>query len=708
MEGEGHEASEGEIKTKKRLTYQDLMLAQNIVDLIDEDELGKIGALVTSEYEIDKSSRHDWETRYKAGIDLAMMVSEEKNYPFANAANVKYPLIATAALQFNARAYPAICPPDRVVKAKTNGADPDGQKSKRADRISEYMSWQCMEQMPEWEEDTDKLTLIVPIVGCSFRKVFYDPSLRRKVSRLVTADRLVYHYKARSFEDLPRLTELLSLYPYEIAERIRDKRFADFDYDELGSGEEDGTTDGGDPQTPHLFLEQHRLLDLDGDGYPEPYIVTVHKSSGKVCRIIANWSADTAQVEADEQTGEIKVTAIRKQAFFIRYLFLPSPDGGAYGLGFGWLLSDMNDAINGTLNLTFDAAKLSNMQGGFISANLGPKVKNQTFRFEQGEWKIINASGPLNQAMMPLNYPGPSAVLFSLLEFLVNSGKELASIKDVLTGETPATAPVGTTMALIEQGLQVFTSIYKRIYVSLKKEFKLHAQLNKKHVTVEEYAEFFDEEGVDPQQDFNLKDMNVLPVSDPQSVTKAQRIAKAQAVYGLSLDNPTMDRGFATREMLEAIGAENIDKLVPPPPPPDPEQMALAKRAAVADIAEKEAATEDKIASATSKLAAAIKAIADAEGVEVGNQMAYYGQIVNMLKTEHSMENDIVGQANAGQGGVPGMEGPPGNAGSPPPPDAAGNGLGLAPAGAAAGPAVPAPIGPEVDAPESSAGQGIL
>lgn len=708
MEGEAPEASEGNVTRKKGLSYADLMLANNIVDLLDKDHLGKIGALVTAEYDIDKSSRAEWEKRYASGIDLAMMVSEEKTYPFANASNVKYPLIATAALQFNARAYPAICPPDRVVKAKTNGADPDGEKSKRGDRISEYMSWQCMEQMPEWEEDTDKLTLVLPIVGCAFRKVFYDPSLRRKVSRLVTADRLVYNYRARSFDDLPRLTELLSLYPYEIAERIRDKRFAEFDYDGLDNGAEGDDTGEADPQSPHLFLEQHRLLDLDEDGYPEPYVVTVHKSSGQVCRIIANWSADTAQVEV--QDDAVKVIALRKQAFFIRYMFLPSPDGGAYGLGFGWLLSDMNDAINGTLNLAFDGAKLQNMRGGFVSAQLGPKVKNQTYRFEQGEYKVINANGPLNQAIYEIDYKGPSPVLFSLLEFLVNTGKELASIKDVLTGETPATAPVGTTMALIEQGLQVFTSIYKRIYVGLKKEFKLHASLNQKHVTVEEYAEFFDEEGLDPQADFDLKDMNVLPVSDPQSVTKAQRIAKAQAIYGLSAENQTMDKGFATRQMLEAIDAEDIDKLVPPPPPPDPAQMDLMKRAAEAEVAEKEAAAEDKMASATNKLAAAIKAIADAEGVEVGNQMGMYAQIVNMLKTEHGMEMDLAGQAAAaaGQGGVPGMEGQPSNPMGNVPAGGAGNGIDPANTGTVAGPAVAAPGGPEIGAPESSAGQGIL
>lgn len=703
---ETYDEEEGE--DHKALTYSELMVADNIVDLLDEEELGEISARVREEYELDEASRSEWLKTNKEAIKLAMMVSEEKTYPLAVSSNVKYPLIASAALQFNARAYPAICPPDRVVKGKTYGHDPDGKKSARADRISEHMSWQLMSQLTEWEEDTDRLTVILPIVGCAFRKVFYDPSLGRKVTRLVTAERMVYNYWARSFNDLPRITELMSLYPYEIRERINDGRFAEFDYSALDKGDtpEHGHGLQDDDDGPHMFLEQHRLLDLDDDGYPEPYVVTVHKSSGKVCRIKANWSADTAQVKVEGEA--VKVISLRRQNYFVRYLFLPAPDGGAYGLGFGWLLASTNDSINTVLNQTFDAAHLANIQGGFISANLGPKMKNRDFKFQQGEWKIINTNGPLREAMVPMDYKGPSPVLMTLLEFLINSGEKLASIKDVLTGDTPTTAPVGTTAMLIDQGLQVFVSIYKRVYRGLKEEFKLHAALNEKHVTPEEYQRFFDDPSVDPQADYDAKDLDVEPVSDPQSVTKAQKVAKAQAIMGIATENPSIDIREATKRMLEAIDAEDIEKLMPPPPPPDPEQAALLKRAATAEVAEKEANAEDKIASATAKLAAAIKSIADAEGVEAGQQMQWYAQVVDMLKTEHSMENDIVGQANGGQGGVPGMAGQPGDpmgVGAPP---VGGNGLGPEPAGDASGAMLPPPGGMDAGAAPSSPNQGVL
>ena len=652
-------AEEAPAKTKK-LGYAELMLAENIVDLLSEMELAKVSAKVISEYEIDEASRKEWLDKSKEALDLAMMVAGDKDYPFKHASNVKYPLVATAALQFNARAYPAIVPPDRVVKCKTFGKDPDGQKAARAERVSDHMSWQLTSQMPEWEEDTDRLTLIVSIAGSCFRKVFYDPSLRRNVTRLVTADRLVFNYWARSFGDLPRLTEIMTLYPNEVQERINDKRFADFDYSNLETGEtnpngtEAASAEDGD--APRLFLEQHRLLDLDGDGYSEPYIVTVHKGSGKVCRVVANWTPETAQL-ADDGNGGVKVIALRRRNYYVRYLFLPSPDGGAYGLGFGWLLSDINHSINTTINQTFDAAHLANIQGGFVSSALAPKQRGGTFRFEQGEFKYINTTGPLRDTIMPITFPGPNQVLMVLLEFLIGAGKELASIKDVLTGETPATAAVGTTAMLIDQGLMVFTSIYKRIHRGLREELRLIGDLNADHVDAEEYQRFHDAKA-DPQADYASEDMDILPISDPQSVTKAQKIAKAQAIYSLSNENPTIDRAEATKRVLEAIDAEDIEKLMPPPPPPDPKAAELAQRAAEAEVAGLEATAEDKIASATQRMANSIKALADAEGVEAGQQLAFYGQVMQMLQAEHAMENDIVGQS-AGQGGIPGMEGQP-------------------------------------------------
>lgn len=674
-----------------------LIGAPNIADGMRASEdgvtrLAEIAAKVCEEYEIDEHSREPWLKKNVEAMKLAMMVAEQKDYPFENAANIKYPLIATAALQFNARAYPAIVTPDRVVKCKVRGRDPEGTKAARADRVSEHMSDQLLNEMPEWEADTDRLLVILPIEGSVFRKAWYDPSLGRNVSRLVKADNFVVNYFARSIEDAPRKTEKLWLYPHEIAERILDGRFIEFEYENVTA---DDTSDAdkvqgaeNDQDAPHLFLEQHRLLDLDEDGYPEPYIVTVHKSTQKVCRIVANYSADTVRLTADG-----RISAIRPETYFVHYQFMPNPDGGFYGLGFGWLLGATNETINSTLNQMMDAGHMANMQGGLISSVLGVREKN--IKLERGEWRVINTSLPLNQAMFPIKYDGPSDVLFKLLGLLIEGGKELASTKDVLTGNTPATAPVGTTLALIEQGLQVFTSIYKRVHRGLKFELAILARLNFQHLTPEEYSNFFDEEA-NPQEDYNSKDMDVLPISDPQSVTKMQKLAKAQLVLDVSKEDPMVNHGEALKRFFEAADVEDIEKLIVPPPEPDPAEEAFMQ-------ALKELGLQEQMAKITETMTKSLKNIADAEAAEEGQQLSLYDMFLRTLQAEHTMETGA-----DGQGRVPGMEGQPDDAaGAPALPGPGVGGIGADPSGIAPA-ADPAVAGMGEPAGPSGLPQGAL
>lgn len=605
-------------------------IAAHLVDMDDlpqEMTLGYISEFAIREYKLDKESCEDWRERMTEALELAMLVADQKDYPFENASNVKYPMIATAALQFNARAYAAIIQGNRIVKCPIWGADPDGSKAKRADRVSEYMSYQLFEA-PEWEEDTDRMLLQLPILGAMFRKCWYDPSLGRNVTRLLTPDRLVVNYKARSLEDAPRVTEKLYLYPYEINERIRDGRFIDFDYETFASqdGDEDDDDDKADPadkDAPQLFLEQHRLLDLDGDGYDEPYIVTIHYGSEKVCRIVANFTPDTIKVDAQQ-----RVTAIRKQNYFAKYLFLPSPDGGFYGWGFGWLLKDITEAINTTFNELLDAGHMNNLQGGFFSSALG--IREKSMRLERGEFRVVNTGGlPINQAVMQMQYAAPSEALFKLLGLLIESGKELGSVKDVLTGDTQATAPVGTTLALIEQGLQVFTSIFKRVYRSVKSELEIHARLNKENLTAEAYNDLVggmssQQQGpdgqpappqmFDPKADFDMsgKGIGIVPVADPGTATRMQKLAKAQAIVSTAKDYPDIvDRREALRRFYEAADVEDIDKLIMPPPQPDPEEEIIKRTAAElaiqkgeADVAEAQTQSILNLAMAESQVVA--------------------------------------------------------------------------------------------------------
>lgn len=665
----------------------------NIADDMSDDELGKIGNQVVEEYQIDKNSRSDWEKRIAEATKLAMLVAEEKNYPFEKAANIKYPLLTVAALQFNARAYPAIVQGNRVVKCVTWGQDTQGLKRARADRVSEHMSYQLLAQMPEWEEDTDKLLVILPIAGSCFRKVYYDPSLGRNCTRLVTADRFVVNYRARSLGDIPRCTEEMTLYPYEIQERINDKRFIEFEYGDAVPDESNKEAESNDPTAPHLFLEQHRRLDLDKDGYPEPYIVTVHKQTSKVCRIVANYSKDTVTVD---QKG--KVRAVRKQDFYVKYQFLPSPDGGFYGWGFGWLLADITEAINTTLNQMLDAGHLANIQGGLVSAQLG--IKEKSIRLKMGEWRVVNSAGPINQAVMPITYPGPSSVLFNLLGLLVEAGKEVAAIKDVLTGEGMGkNASPTTTIAMIEQGLQVFTSIYKRVHRALKAELGILARLNRENLSPEEYAAFFDapQQGPNgeqlpppnPAEDYTEKDMDILPVSDPNVATRMQEIAKAELIREVSKENPVVNPLEATRRVFEAAQIEDIDELLMPLPQPDPEQEMLLKVAAMLELQERDAAIEKTKAETVKTETGAMKDVADIAGGLEGNFLAKAKIILDALKAEQAAEQSqqqMQLEAANGQGRVPGMEGQPGDAMGAVPP------AGALPAGGGIGPGAPVPL----------------
>jgi chaperonin GroES len=297
----------------------------------------------------------------------------------------------------------------------------------------------------------------------------------------------------------------------------------------------------------------------------------------------------------------------------------------------------------------FDAATLSNMQGGFVDAKAGIREKN--LRFGRGEWKVLHTNQPLQQSILPIKYDPPSPVLFQLLGLLVEAGKEVASIKDVLSGETPATAPVGTTLALIEQGLQVFTSIYKRVHRCLKHELDIHRRLNKTWLSQEKYVAFFDDPSVDPKVDFDDADMDVLPVSDPEAVTRVQQITRAQVMFEMFNGDPLMDQKKIRVDVLEAVGQEEPESYFAPPPQPDPLMLVLG-----------ELEVKERSAGITEKITKSLKNIADAEAVEAGQQMDFYHLFLQALQAE-------IGAEQGGQGGVPGMEGQPGDpmgAGGPP------------------------------------------
>lgn len=607
---------------------QAIMEAGNVAELLPEDKLAAIAEDCMVGYRIDCESMKDWRKRMDRGIELAELVKEDKTYPFDKASNVKYPLITSAALQFNARAYPAIVPADQVVKAKVFGKDPQGMKAARAERTSEFMSWQLSSEIEEWEEVTDKLLTVLPIVGTVVRKWWRDPTENRMKCRMVAPGAFVVNAKVKTLSEAPRMTEELPLFPDEIASRRLSGWFRDIPYLETDE----------DRHKCQDFIEQHCRMDLDEDGYEEPYIVTLHKNSRKVARIAADFEPEdikgeyeTVPVEMVGPAGFVmavpeqrlaKVTSIKRGSYYIPYHFLPSMDGGFFGTGLGLLLGDIAESINSIINMMIDAGHMSSRGGGFIGSEF--RIKGGSHQFRPGEYKTFGAKGAdIRNAIVPLTFPGPDATLFQMLGLLIEAGKEVASVKDIMTGDTGTkNMTATTTLALIEQGMMVFTAAYKRIFRSLKQEFKLLARMNAQYLDPQTYSAFhdaLDPQGqammLDPAQDFNLSDMDVEPVADPSAVTRMQEAAKAQVVMELA-GMGMVDPAEATTRILETSRIADVEELLPKPDPNAEMMSALMAQMAQADAQLKMIEVEQALASIEETRSKTVKNLTDAAATE--------------------------------------------------------------------------------------------
>lgn len=552
---------------RQLVLLQRLSEMDNAAEAFKPEELSVLGARVVREYQIDKDSRADWEQTATRAMNMAKQKKETKSSPWDGASNVKYPMLTTAALQFAARAYPAIVDGPRIVKCAVMGRDQQGLKAAMADRVAQHMSYQLLYEMPEWEADMDTALHQIPVVGCAFKKVYADPMSEAGVrSELVSAFNFVVNQKTKSLETTPRATHVFHLYPHEIGERIRSGRFSEFDVKSGGDG-------GDDDSAPHEFLEQHRYWDADGDGVDEPWIVTVHKKLETVVRIMPCF--DVAEIDVDQIKG--RIIRIKRKNYFVKIPFLPDPEGGFYDIGFGKLLEALNDVIDTTINQMMDAATLQNSGGGFAAA--GVNLGKSRIKFKMGEFQTVPSAGQdIRQALFQPEFRGPSPVLFQLLGLMMESGKDIASIKDILTGETPNNQTATSTMAAIEQGLKVFTAIYKRVFRALKSEFGLIYDINRATLNQPKYFALMDEPVAVTKDDYH-DDLDVMPVADPNTVTDMQRMAKAQFLMEqVASGNPHINPLEATRRALEAARIERIeDVLIAQPPPPDPLQVEGAK-----------------------------------------------------------------------------------------------------------------------------------
>ena len=559
------------------LASKQLIASKNIAEELTQKELDNLAAQVIHDYTIDLESRADWETRNKEALELALQITQTKTEPWVNASNVMFPLVTIAALQCHAREYPALLSGTEVVKCRVIGDDADGQKTARAKRVASHMSYQVFEEDLTWEDQMDRVMFTKPIVGTTFKKVYFDATLKHNVSEMVLAQDLVIPYKAKSLEKASRITHVMTLSKNEIYERVArgvfidalDPKTTDAPEAQTPLGQVSDTLQGqretaGDADKPFTVLEQHRYLDLDGDGYAEPYIVTVAKQTQTVLRIVARYFDD----DIEKKNG--RILYIRPQHFFVKYGMIPSPDGGIYDLGFGSLLGPLNRSVNTLINQIIDAGTLNNLGGGFLGR--GAKLRRGQNQFRPGEWKQVDGTGAdLKNSIVPLPINEPSQVLFALLGMLINYGERISGTTDIMSGQNVGqNTPASTAQELIKQGSVIFNGIFKRTYRSLRDEFRMLYRLNQLYLQNQtSYEELSTGNSVMiTRNDYLGAEHAIRPAADPNTASAELRLQQAMLLKQAAMTGPGYNALGVEKRFLEAAQIPYIsevwDEQIPP------------------------------------------------------------------------------------------------------------------------------------------------
>ncbi len=617
----------------------------NMAEKMSDDELSKIAERAMSMYENDRDSRADYIKKNKEASELAQQIAKDKTFPWPNAANIKYPLLATGTIQFASRTSGTILTGKDIVKAKITGDDPQGEKRKRGDRIGEHMTYQVLEEMPEWEPGHDRLFHVMPVAGSAFKKTWFEPSLGRNVSKLINLDDIVVNLNADP-EDTPDTTSHIKEFTRnEVLERINGDLYVDIK-------EITDVPEKDDEDEKHIFIEQHGLFDLDGDGYKEPYIVTLFEESRKVARIVRRFDADSMLMNGN------KVVKITADEYFTKYDFMPSFNNTYYGTGFGAILGPLNNVVNTLINQLADAGTITNLGGGFIANSA--RIPGGRTGFVPGEYKKVDIRGEdIRKAILPLTGAQPSQVTFMLLEMLLGAGEKLASTTDVMTGQTPGpNVAAATVMALIEQGQQVLSSIQRRIHRSMKAEFKKLYMLNRKFLEPKSYFKVLDNPRVIHKTDYEFDDTDVQPVSDPSVVSEAHKLAKAEALFQ-TRNEPGANHQEIMRRYYEALGLPDIESLFAEPKGPPPELMLEIEKLKLKrrELDIKDTEVQAKLEKMESEM---ILNLAKAEAQEAGQQIEEYKQELEQIKLSMEVEKTLDERRR-----VSGVEGAPGNGTSP-------------------------------------------
>ena len=549
----------------------------NLAEILDESTLGEISSELREMYEEDMDSRQDWEQSYTKGLDLLGIKYEERTQPFDGATGVTHPLIAESVTQFQAQAYKELLPAGGPVKTQVLGSK-TMEKEAQASRVKNFMNYQVTEVMEEFDPDTDQMLFYLPLSGSTFKKVYFDPTKNRAVSAFVPSEDLVVPYSATDLNTAPRVTHVLRMdenqvRKMQVAGIYRDVEVSTSDESDDPVREKVDHIEGvskGYSDDVHTILEMHVEMDLEGfedmgpsgepTGIKLPYIVTLDHGSGEILSVTRNY----------DQQDPLK----RKRQYFVHYKFLPGL--GFYGFGLIHMIGGLGRAATSILRQLIDSGTLANLPSGFKAR--GIRIRNDDEPLSPGEFRDIDApGGDIRNSIIPLPFKEPSGTLAQLLASLIEGGRRFVSIADqqLSDGATSGDMPVGTTVALLERGMKVMSAIHKRLHYAQKTEFRLLARIFAENLPSSYPYEVAGAPSEIKSQDFDGR-VDVIPVSDPNIFSMAQRVTLAQTQLQLAQSNPQIHNLHeAYKRMYQALEVQNIDEILPAKKEPQPTSPSI-------------------------------------------------------------------------------------------------------------------------------------
>jgi len=553
----------------------------NLAEYLPDDVLDPLGSELSDNYMDYKNSRKDWEKTYTQGLELLGFNYDDRTEPFKGASGATHPVLAEAVTQFQAQAYKELLPADGPVRTQFVGV-PTPDKEAQSQRVKDFMNYQIMSEMKEYEAEFDQMLFYLPLAGSAFKKIYYDEIMQRAVSKFVPADDIVVPYTATSLDDCESIIHKVRMTENDLRKQQVGGFYRDMELDASYMEETDsekverkleGTQRGRD-QKMFTLLECHVNLDLEGfedlgedetpTGIKLPYIVTLEEGTRKILSIRRNFAAE-----------DIMKTKIN---YFVHFKFLPGL--GFYGFGLTHMIGGLSRTATAALRQLLDAGTLSNLPAGFKMR--GIKMRDEAQSIQPGEFRDVDApGGNLKDAFMTLPFKEPSATLLQLMGVVVDAGQRFASIADMQVGDGNQQAAVGTTVAMLERGSRVMSAIHKRLYAAMKKEFTILARVFKTYLPPEYPYDVVGGQKQIKQSDFDDR-VDILPVADPNIFSQTQRISIAQTEMQLAASNPELHNQYEVfRNMYEALGVKDIDLILKKPEQPAPLDPALEHIAAM-------------------------------------------------------------------------------------------------------------------------------